>query len=89
MANISGNRHEDFEDFTLQKVKTGWLVTVKGEHKLKGAWHFKRHDDALDFLTTGLIPRPGGRHSPVSTFFMFIFAATVLFILLYLFLWAA
>ena len=54
------NMHETFEEFTLKKTKSGWLVTVKGEHELKGDWHFKNHDAAVDFLNEGKISGGGG-----------------------------
>lgn len=52
--------HETFEEFTLKKTKSGWLVTVKGDHKLKGDWHFKDHDAAVDFVNEGKTSGGGG-----------------------------
>jgi hypothetical protein len=83
MAKNTGYTHKVFEDYQLQKVKTGWLVTVKGEHKLKGVWHFKDHVQAVDFINEGKFPVQRSRSSAGSNnlIYVILFAAALAFLI--------
>lgn len=78
------DKHETFDEFTLKKIKNGWLVSVKSDHKLKGDWQFKSHDGAVDFVNEG--KTSGGarrRFRPVKWFWSLVIAGAIVWVLYY------